>query len=205
MGSEMCIRDSHSTWCWGNNTEGQIGDGTSVPDTGETNWEYNHPSSPVAVSVPAGIEFAAISAGQDHTCAVATNGSLWCWGGHNRGQLGLGQICDDTGWLSPVDSDIPAWVNLSGQGSASAYVPLSDRDLDNDGHLSIFDRTPLGTPVCPQGQYLIVTDETCNDASPVHYFSVVCLQSRFIVKRVNVRQTTRQDNQNQVFCAGWKM
>ena len=75
------ILDDHSTWCWGNNTEGQIGDGTSVPNTGEANWEHNHPSSPVAVSVPAGIEFAAISAGQDHTCAVATNGSLWCWGG----------------------------------------------------------------------------------------------------------------------------
>ena len=66
-------------------------------------------------------------------------------------------------------SDIPAWVDLSGQSSASAYVPLSDRDLDNDGNLSIFDRTPLGTPVCPPGQYLIVADETCNDASPGHY------------------------------------
>ena len=42
-------------------------------------------------------------------------------------------------------------------------------------------------------------------APPVHYFSVVCLQSRFIVKRVDVRQTTSQVNQNQVFCAGRKM
>ena len=163
------ILDDHSTWCWGNNTEGQIGDGTSVPNTGEANWEHNHPSSPVAVSVPAGIEFAAISAGQDHTCAVATNGSLWCWGGHGRGQLGLGRAVDSMGYWNIVDSDIPAWVNLSGQSSASAYIPLSDRDLDNDGNLSIFDRTPLGTPVCPPGQYLIVADETCNDASPGHY------------------------------------
>ena len=162
------ILDDHSTYCWGNNTEGQIGDGTFVDISAPGNQNASNPASPVAVSVPAGIEFAAISAGLDHTCAVATNGSLWCWGGHLRGQLGLGKT--GTSWDSPIiDSDVPAWVNLSGQSSASAFIPLSDRDPDNDGNLSIFDRTPLGTPVCPPGQYLIVADETCNDASPGHY------------------------------------
>ena len=160
------ILDDHSTWCWGNNSAGQIGDGTFVDFSVSGTNNSSNPSSPVAVSIPSGIEFAAISAGLDHTCAVATNGSVWCWGGHERGQLGLG----DASSGFPIDSDVPAWVNLSGQNSGSAaYVPLSDRDPDNDGNLSIFDRTPYGSPICPPGQYLIVADEVCNDTSPGHY------------------------------------
>ncbi|MCS6799370.1 MAG: RCC1 domain-containing protein, partial [Myxococcota bacterium] len=31
-----------------------------------------------------------VEAGGYHTCAVRTDGSLWCWGGNSNGQLGLG-------------------------------------------------------------------------------------------------------------------
>ena len=40
-----------------------------------------------------------LSAGGSHTCAILTDGSLWCWGANDYGQLGLG---DKTNRLSPV-------------------------------------------------------------------------------------------------------
>ncbi len=53
--------------CWGNNGEGQLGDGSTDPR-----------NIPVAVSGLAGV--AAVSAGAYHSCALLTVGSVKCWG-----------------------------------------------------------------------------------------------------------------------------
>jgi alpha-tubulin suppressor-like RCC1 family protein len=54
--------------CWGANDRGQLGNATA--GTGTT--------SPVAVS--GGLAFAAISAGQQQTCALTNAGKAYCWG-----------------------------------------------------------------------------------------------------------------------------
>ena len=64
-------------FCWGDNSLGQLGDGT----TGST-------AEPTAVS--AGITFAHLSAGYLHTCGVAVAGIAYCWGDNNGGELGNG-------------------------------------------------------------------------------------------------------------------
>jgi hypothetical protein len=72
--------------CWGQNTYGQIGDGTTTDR-----------STPVAVG---GITNAAsISAGMYHTCVVTTTGTVMCWGRNNYRQLGDGTTTQRT---SPV-------------------------------------------------------------------------------------------------------
>lgn len=65
-------------WCWGGNWSGQLG----------ANSEVLYSNDPVRVS---GIENAvAVTAGFEHSCAVASSGQVWCWGDNEFGQLGDG-------------------------------------------------------------------------------------------------------------------
>ena len=64
--------------CWGDNARGQLGDGSREDRT-----------SPVLVSTLRDV-IATVAAGHFHTCALAVDGDLWCWGSNNRGQLGTG-------------------------------------------------------------------------------------------------------------------
>jgi alpha-tubulin suppressor-like RCC1 family protein len=64
--------------CWGLNTSGQLGNGTTTGNTG----------APVAVS---GITNAtAITARHSHTCALLATGGVDCWGDNGFGKLGNG-------------------------------------------------------------------------------------------------------------------
>jgi hypothetical protein len=72
------IMSDLSMWCWGDNSSGQLGDGTQISA-----------SAPRAVTV-AGQAWASVSAGSAHTCALATDSTLWCWGDNSDGQLGTG-------------------------------------------------------------------------------------------------------------------
>ena len=76
-GDHTCalLRDG-TAWCWGLNTNGQVGDGSRTDR-----------DKPVEVlGLPLGI--VEIDAGGNHTCALADDGSVWCWGSQRFGQLG---------------------------------------------------------------------------------------------------------------------
>ena len=60
--------------CWGLNSGGQLGDGTSITRT-------YPPTSDLLTSV------AAIAAGEGHTCALTTSGGVRCWGHNSVGQV----------------------------------------------------------------------------------------------------------------------
>ena len=62
------LDDSSLKW-WGDNTFGQLGDGTSIDRMLLTDVSLD--SSRTALS---------ISSGKDHTCAILDNGELQCWG-----------------------------------------------------------------------------------------------------------------------------
>ena len=60
----------------------------------------------VHVFFSSGVGFTAIAAGGYHTCAVSSDGGLWCWGDNSYGQLGIG---------STLQKDSPVAVSL-GEG-----------------------------------------------------------------------------------------
>ncbi len=64
-------------YAWGYNTQGQLGDLTTVDKI-----------SPVLVSGPAATSWSAVATGSLHTLGVTTNGRLYAWGYNTQGQLG---------------------------------------------------------------------------------------------------------------------
>jgi alpha-tubulin suppressor-like RCC1 family protein len=78
MGKQhSCAIRQGALWCWGDNSQGQLGDGTSI-------WR----STPVQViGLTSGVTH--VAAGYSHTCAIH-EGALKCWGINGAGQLGDG-------------------------------------------------------------------------------------------------------------------
>ncbi len=66
-------------WGWGQNNFGQVGDGTTTTRT-----------APVELDPG----YTVVAAGDKHTVAVRTNGTLWAWGVNGSGRLGDGTTTD---------------------------------------------------------------------------------------------------------------
>lgn len=84
--SHVCaVRSDGTVWCWGDDVNGQLGDGT-VGGFSAT------PSQVVELT-----EVEQVSAGGTFTCALRTDGDVWCWGGNAAGQLARGFASEATG------------------------------------------------------------------------------------------------------------
>jgi alpha-tubulin suppressor-like RCC1 family protein len=82
----VALKSDGTLWSWGDNSQGQLGDGTQIDRL-----------SPVAVSGLTNV--AAVAAGALHTLAVKRDGSVWSWGNNAAGELGDGTT---TRRLTPV-------------------------------------------------------------------------------------------------------
>jgi alpha-tubulin suppressor-like RCC1 family protein len=69
-----------NAYCWGQNSQGQFGNG-------DKNGEVI-PTMPDMSGVLNGKTFKSISAGQWHTCAIASDDQAYCWGNNVDGELG---------------------------------------------------------------------------------------------------------------------
>jgi hypothetical protein len=75
------LRTDGTVWAWGNNSIGQLGDGTT-----------NRRLTPVQVTGLTNIR--AIAAGEFHSLALKQDGTVWAWGYNYYGQLGDGTTTD---------------------------------------------------------------------------------------------------------------
>ncbi|MCG8423502.1 MAG: DUF2341 domain-containing protein [Proteobacteria bacterium] len=95
--------DTGMVRCWGWNSDGQLGHGTTDEAIGDEPGEM--PPADVDVGGPV----AAITAGGWHTCALLQTGAVRCWGSNRYGQLGHGTtdtIGDEPGEMPPADIDV---------------------------------------------------------------------------------------------------
>ncbi|MGE8556635.1 MAG: T9SS type A sorting domain-containing protein [Chryseobacterium jejuense] len=90
------IKTDGTLWAWGNNQNGQLGDGTSI-------------STNVPIQIGTANNWVKIAAGSSHALAIKADGTLWAWGKNEYGQLGDGtkmnrftptQIGTGTNWQS---------------------------------------------------------------------------------------------------------
>jgi alpha-tubulin suppressor-like RCC1 family protein len=113
----VALKSDGSLWTWGDNHEGRLGDGTSEL----------RKDSPVRIG--SDNDWAAAEAGDNHTVALKTNGSLWAWGGNSSGQLGDDSfenrnvpilIDDESTWIA-VSAGFYHTVALQADGSLWAW------------------------------------------------------------------------------------
>ena len=118
--SHACVvTASGGVQCWGEGGDGRLGNNSTSDRT-----------TPVDVSNLTGVR--QVSAGGNtslngHSCAVKTNGEVWCWGSGSDGRLGNNSVLDRS---TPVKAQFPAGTVLkqvSAGGNHSCAVDTLDR------------------------------------------------------------------------------
>jgi len=123
----LFVKSDGTLWAMGNNSYGQLGDGTTINRT-----------SPVQVTVDSlGVpvtNIIAVAAGGDHSLFVKSDGTLWAMGNNNSGQLGDGTA---TVRSSPVQvrdsSGVPATNVIAVAASGGCYYNGLNAYIDS-GH-----------------------------------------------------------------------
>ncbi len=77
-----------TAWCWGADDAGQLGTTAPLSTCYIAEIGHDFPCSATPVPVVGLSSLAAISAGGAHTCALAVDGTAYCWGDNTWGQLG---------------------------------------------------------------------------------------------------------------------
>ena len=79
------LRSNGTVWCWGSAVSGRLGNNASSGYSGR----------PVQVQTNTGpggwSDWVQITSGSGSSCGIRANGSLWCWGAEDSGQLGNNQ------------------------------------------------------------------------------------------------------------------
>ncbi|MBN1173434.1 MAG: fibronectin type III domain-containing protein [Micromonosporaceae bacterium] len=129
--------------CWGTNTSGQVGDGTTTSRT-----------TPVPVRTSSA--FTDIATGSWHTCALSTGGKAYCWGGNGHGQLGNGATTS-TSTPVPVQTSL-AFTSISANGDTTCALTRGGKaycwgrnDYGQVGKGTVTERESIPVPVSTTG------------------------------------------------------
>lgn len=142
------VTTSGEGYCWGYNSEGQLGTGDNTDQ-----------DRPTAVS--GGLTFALIDVAPWHACGLTTGGAVYCWGSNVAGNLGDGT---NSGTSSvPVPVAIPGGAIAISAGERGSCALSSAHDAYCWGPAQAvwgsdqYDRTGYITPTLVPGGHKFVT------------------------------------------------
>ena len=104
------ILDNGDVACWGYNSHGQLGIGTTS-NQGDSSGEMGDSMSITDINYNS---VQAIDAGKDHVCALVSAARVKCWGANQAGQLGYGDTQNRGDGLNEMGSNL-ALVNTGSQ------------------------------------------------------------------------------------------
>jgi alpha-tubulin suppressor-like RCC1 family protein len=100
-------------WGWGNNSQGQLGDGSVTRRT-------------TAVQIGTAANWLSVASGGYHAVAIKSDGTLWAWGRNDLGQVGNGTLTQKT---TPVQIGTGThWVSVAA-GTYQTFALKSDGTL----------------------------------------------------------------------------
>jgi alpha-tubulin suppressor-like RCC1 family protein len=121
-GASAAIDSNGKLYMWGDNTYGQLGDGTIISQgqpeqIGNSSWtQVSTNISNSDIDLPGNFY---------NTMAIRSDGTLWAWGSNSFGQLGDNTIIDRS---SPVQVGTSSWSQISTANTAFAAIK-SDNTL----------------------------------------------------------------------------
>ena len=217
--SHVCgITTEGALACWGRNNSGQIGNATNVDQL-------------VPFEVPTGLAgstWTNVSAGVDFTCAIRSDGALYCWGLGSSRQLGTGattssdvpvrEATNATDWASvhagaafacalKASGERWCWganaLGQAGNGTTASLVAPALADGDTWNALALGDSTACGF----QGDALFCfgdggVGQTATTAGPQTSPSQVDSPETFADVAVGARNACAIDTDGELFCWG---
>lgn len=147
------IKADRTLWCWGDNSESQFGDNTTTNSL-----------TAVQTKGPSGVGFLTdvthVETSNNYSCALKTDGTVWCWGYNAPGQLGDNTTTNRT---APVQVKGPGGsgtlggiTQMEAQAGTTCGVKGSDQSLwcwgsNSNGRLGIGNETQQNAPVQVKG------------------------------------------------------
>ena len=154
-GFSLAVGSDGNAYAWGDNTYGQLGDGTTSQRT--TPVMVKKPDHKTYPDLPANFTYVQVSAGGQHSLAVGSDGYAYAWGHNDSSQLGNNTSDDHSSIPVRVrDPDSPTDTSKglkATQVSAGYNYSLA---MDGDGYAYAWGHNgfgQLGNDSIPTGQF----------------------------------------------------
>ena len=157
--SHTCvILDDNSLKCYGDNTYGQLGDGTTTSTCESGHYSnngtsyftcQNNASTASAIDLGTGRYATSVTNGNSHTCALLDDASIKCWGLNDHGEIGDGTNSGySTGSanvrLTPTSVNLTSGTNVHAVSAGSYHTcailengSLRCWGMNDDGELGV--------------------------------------------------------------------
>ena len=144
-GFSLAVGSDGNAYAWGDNTYGQLGNGTTKPQT--TPVMVKKPDTKTYPDRPTDFTYVQVSAGYQYSLALGSDGYVYAWGYNNYGQLGNNTTSGNDPNPVPVRVRDPANPTDKSKGLKTTQVSAGENHslaLGSDGYTYAWGRNYRG-------------------------------------------------------------